>query len=281
MIEHNHNANNNNNNSTVCPLHFCFYVYFCVCCISASMIIVFLLLLRLPRVALQNRSWHENRLCTFCVVFLCLVYLSDYWSFLVISYFVVLFYLLSFFIVYASVVRLLRAWQAWLSSPSLFAPADCVACIYVCIYTYIHMYILIYLSIYLSIYTYIHTYTYIYIYIYIYIICLGGSADLVGGQRGMFRSPHFCLSTSSPRRPRRESPTISILSVYIHLYIYIYIYIYHSIVHYIIAYYSIDLLLRTSASTPSPPIKSLDFRGFDSSKLLNLRGGNSHVRWNL
>ena len=30
--------------------------------------------------------------------------------------------------------------------------------------------------------------------------------------------------------------------------------------------------------TPSPPTKSLDFRGFDSSKLLILRGGNSHVR---
>ena len=31
-------------------------------------------------------------------------------------------------------------------------------------------------------------------------------------------------------------------------------------------------------STPSPPIKSLDFRGFDSSKLLVLKGGNSHSR---
>ena len=31
------------------------------------------------------------------------------------------------------------------------------------------------------------------------------------------------------------------------------------------------------AHTPRPPIKSLDFRGFDSSKLLILRGGNSHV----
>ena len=31
-------------------------------------------------------------------------------------------------------------------------------------------------------------------------------------------------------------------------------------------------------STPSPPIKSLDFRGFDSSKLLILKGGNFHVR---
>ena len=30
--------------------------------------------------------------------------------------------------------------------------------------------------------------------------------------------------------------------------------------------------------TPSPPIKSLDFRGFDSSRLLILRGGNSHAR---
>ena len=30
--------------------------------------------------------------------------------------------------------------------------------------------------------------------------------------------------------------------------------------------------------TPSPPIKSLYFRGFDSSRPLILRGGNSHVR---
>ena len=31
-------------------------------------------------------------------------------------------------------------------------------------------------------------------------------------------------------------------------------------------------------ATPSPPIKSLGFEGFDSSKLLILKGGNSHVR---
>ena len=31
-------------------------------------------------------------------------------------------------------------------------------------------------------------------------------------------------------------------------------------------------------ATPSPPTKSLDFRGFDSSKLLIIRGGNSYVR---
>ena len=30
--------------------------------------------------------------------------------------------------------------------------------------------------------------------------------------------------------------------------------------------------------TPSPPTKSLGFEGFDSSRLLILRGGNSHVR---
>ena len=34
----------------------------------------------------------------------------------------------------------------------------------------------------------------------------------------------------------------------------------------------------TVLPTPSPPMKSLDFRGFDSSRLLILRVGNSHVR---
>ena len=36
--------------------------------------------------------------------------------------------------------------------------------------------------------------------------------------------------------------------------------------------------LRSSAYTPSPPTKSLGFGGFDSSRLLILKGGNSHVR---
>ena len=35
---------------------------------------------------------------------------------------------------------------------------------------------------------------------------------------------------------------------------------------------------QTGLDTPSPPIKSLVFRGLDSSRLLILRGGNSHVR---
>ena len=34
----------------------------------------------------------------------------------------------------------------------------------------------------------------------------------------------------------------------------------------------------SNTATPSPPTKSLDFRGFDSSRLLILRGGNSHIR---
>ena len=34
----------------------------------------------------------------------------------------------------------------------------------------------------------------------------------------------------------------------------------------------------TNRLTPSPPIKSSGFEGFDSSRLLILRGGNSHVR---
>ena len=33
--------------------------------------------------------------------------------------------------------------------------------------------------------------------------------------------------------------------------------------------------------TPSPPTKSLDFRGFDSSRLLILTGGNYHNKSNL
>ena len=33
-----------------------------------------------------------------------------------------------------------------------------------------------------------------------------------------------------------------------------------------------------TSNTPSPPTKSLDFGGFESSRLSILRGGNSHVR---
>ena len=51
------------------------------------------------------------------------------------------------------------------------------------------------------------------------------------------------------------------------------------IVAYIIVSTITSVIIDTIiSSTPSPPTKSLDFRGFDSSKLLILKGGNSHVR---
>ena len=55
----------------------------------------------------------------------------------------------------------------------------------------------------------------------------------------------------------------------VRIYIYIYIYIHNRIDRY-----------RTISAchTPIPPTKSLGFGGFDSSKLLILKVGNSHVR---
>ena len=72
------------------------------------------------------------------------------------------------------------------------------------------------------------------------------------------------------------------IHTHIYIYIYIYIYMYLSLSLYIYIY----IYIHTSPGrascvlyvTPSPPTKSFDFRGFDSSKLLILRGGNSHVR---
>ena len=50
----------------------------------------------------------------------------------------------------------------------------------------------------------------------------------------------------------------------------------------IYTYIRIMMIIRiriiTTLITPSPPIKSCDFRGFDSSKLSILKCGNSHVR---
>ena len=97
-----------------------------------------------------------------------------------------------------------------------------------------------YVFIYIYIYTHVCTYVYIYIYIYIYVY----------------------------------------IYIYTHMYIYIYMYTY------IYIYMNQGSERRESlaerptvpAITPSPPIKSLYFRGFDSSRLLILRGGNYHVR---
>ena len=79
--------------------------------------------------------------------------------------------------------------------------------------------------------------------------------------------------------------------IYTHVYIYIYIYIYTHI------HITVNIRRRLAGGgrpprrdqgrpgrgrarpyTPSPPTKSLGFGGFDSSRLLVLRGGNSHVR---
>ena len=75
--------------------------------------------------------------------------------------------------------------------------------------------------------------------------------------------------------------------IYIHI-IYIYIYICIGLCVYIYIYIYVLAGLasaersRTYRScvclTPSLPTKSLDFRGFDSSRLLILKGGNSHAR---
>ena len=59
----------------------------------------------------------------------------------------------------------------------------------------------------------------------------------------------------------------------IHIYIYIYIHIYKYIHINYECWQDLPVLI-----TPSPPTKSLDFRGFASSRLLILRGGNSRVR---
>ena len=39
----------------------------------------------------------------------------------------------------------------------------------------------------------------------------------------------------------------------------------------------ITMITIITIITPSPPTKSFDFRGFDSSRLLILKGGDSHV----
>ena len=75
--------------------------------------------------------------------------------------------------------------------------------------------------------------------------------------------------------------------VCMHVYVYIYIYICVVVFRYSVSVRELrskrkapqgDLKRENTSTTPSPPTKSLEFRGFDSSRLLMLRGGNSHVR---
>ena len=106
------------------------------------------------------------------------------------------------------------------------------------------MYVLYYIYIYIYMYIYIYIYTYIYpsislsLYIYIY-----RERDM-----GSFR----CALIGVPWCLRM----LSLFSTF----------------------ESASRLTVSPKATPSPPTKSFDFGGFDSSKLLILKGGNSHVR---
>ena len=118
--------------------------------------------------------------------------------------------------------------------------------IYIYIYVYIYMYpYIVYIYIYMYIYIYIHVYICIYVYIYIYIyICLYPCT--FGRSHPCGRSPpggRLWLTAHAGRKPRAALAPCS------------------------------------PRLTPSPPIKSLGFEGFDSSRLWILRGWNSHVRW--
>ena len=133
------------------------------------------------------------------------------------------------------------------SKSDLFADAvvgDCAPRFQLHIYIYIYIYMYVYIYIYICC-VYIFIYIYIYIYIYVYVCC-------------------------------------------VYIYIYIYIYIYDTcgafwaqplgILIRQVPFVALVVVQCRKAHTPSPPTKSLGFKGFDSSKLLILRGGNSHVR---
>ena len=114
-----------------------------------------------------------------------------------------------------------------------------------------------------------YMYVYIYIYIYIYMAAPEVPADV---------SPAECRQdTPASRRnwpkpsksyvcgPRAQFATrrcLELCMLTLRLYI----------------VSSCRVQFATIHITPSPPTKSLDFRGFDSSRRLILKGGNSHVR---
>ena len=71
-------------------------------------------------------------------------------------------------------------------------------------------------------------------------------------------------------------------AMFIYIYIYICLFVYsctYSIYVCICICYSYTYYMTSWYHvTPSPPTKSLGFEAFDSSKLLILKGGNSHAR---
>ena len=145
------------------------------------------------------------------------------------------------------------------------------------IYTYAYIYIYTYISLYIYIYIYICIYIYMYIYIYIYIY----DTEV---------RPRPAPAASGCSRPRPLGLLIKIQQrgVQWKQGVVIYIILYTSLLYDTTPIHCTTLPLHppvmntqlsgARAHTPSPPIKSWDFRGFDSSKLLILKGGDSHVR---
>ena len=68
-----------------------------------------------------------------------------------------------------------------------------------------------------------------------------------------------------------------IIHVCAYIYMFTYIYTHIHVCVYVYIYIYIHTHLVMVYHTPSPPTKSFDFRGFDSSRLLILKGGNSYV----
>ena len=189
-------------------------------------------------------------------------------------------------------------------------------CIHICIYIYIYrereryMYICIcmYVCIYTRIYTYdIHTHMYVYICVY---VCVYIYVYLHNTYINICTHVHTHVHTHTHTRtyvcdkgPARELPTAESNSYSVSSLGWLFQrwnICSESRNHHVMRLLSILFLIRrvysnertstnnhligkqpnviTSHDTPSPPTKSFDFIGFESSKLLIQKGGNSHVR---
>ena len=87
-------------------------------------------------------------------------------------------------------------------------------------------------------------------------------------------TPSLCSRVPNSTTTNNHQYTFIYLSLSLSIYIYVYMYIcvYIIIIITIIITYIIIITIHCT------PTKSLGFGGFDSSRLLILRGGNSHVR---
>ena len=126
---------------------------------------------------------------------------------------------------------------------------------YVCVYIYIYIYTCIYVCVHIYIYIYTHTYTRIRLRCTpCYIECIRAISDA-------FKISTFNAETVYEENIRNDNDLSQCRDSASHN--------------------GMPLECHTTMATqhtPSPPTKSLGFRGFDSSKLLILKGENSHVR---